>query len=177
MTIFTIRLRQILNDYFNESELQNLAFDLGVDYENLPGKAKSDKARELIAFLDRRGRLAELVQRCHQLRPNAPWPTDDEKGDNASQAQPSATTTGRQRDHFAHYETGLTNLLAQMGPGHPRYTEGLGYQNRLQENISQVRQHGDSETRRSERSEIILQLNNLALSVLGQSFNELCSPH
>lgn len=179
ITISTNKLRQILIDYFDESELQNLAFDLGVDYENLPGQSKGDKARGLIAFLERRGRLSELVQACHQLRLNAPW-----EGELAQEAQQTSdmlrvSSTSQmvewRRDNFAHYEIGLASLLTQIGQGHSRYVEGLGYQTRLKENIDGARHHGDSETRRSERSEIIGQLNNLALSVLGKSFNELCS--
>lgn len=66
----THKLRQILTNYFNESELQNLTFDLGVDYENLAGKSEADKARELLAFLERRGRVSELVEIIIRLRPN-----------------------------------------------------------------------------------------------------------
>jgi hypothetical protein len=32
-----IQLRQALDAHFNESELRDLCFALGVDYENLPG--------------------------------------------------------------------------------------------------------------------------------------------
>lgn len=67
------RLRQILTHYFDESELRNLSFDLGVDYESLPGATKGDKARELVAYFERRDRLAELIQACHGLRPDASW--------------------------------------------------------------------------------------------------------
>lgn len=68
------RLRQLLSDYFSESELQTLVFDLGLDYEMLPGPTKGDKARELITQLRRRGRLTELVEAGRQLRPNLEWP-------------------------------------------------------------------------------------------------------
>lgn len=180
MTISTNNeLRQILIDYFDEGELQNLTFDLSVDYENLPGKTKGDKARELIAFLERRGRVSELVQACRQLRPNAPWESEFDKEDlqtsNMPQAKPTSPAAEHRRDNFAHYEVGLANLLEQIGQDHPRYVEGLGYQTRLLDNINWARRHGDSEARRSERSEIIAQLNTLALSVLGKSFNELCN--
>lgn len=67
-------LRQLLIQHFNDGELQTLCFDLGVDYENLPGQAKADKARELVEYVQRRNRLAYLVQMCQQLRPNATWP-------------------------------------------------------------------------------------------------------
>lgn len=178
MTISTDKLRQILNDYLNESELQNLAFDLGVDYENLPGKSKGDKARELIAFLERRGRLSDLIQTCYQLRPNAPWEGKFDKENlqtsNISHSKPTSQVSGRYKDSFTHYEIGLVNLVEQIGQDHPRYVEGLGYQTRLRENINWARHHGDTETRRSERSEIIAQLNDLALTVLGESFTDLC---
>ena len=52
-------LRQILAERFNEGELRTLCFDLGIDYENLPGQGKADKARELVAYFQRRGDIAK----------------------------------------------------------------------------------------------------------------------
>jgi hypothetical protein len=54
---------------FSESELRDLCFDLGIDFEELPGETKSDKARELIAYCLRRGLVFELLTQCAQLRP------------------------------------------------------------------------------------------------------------
>jgi hypothetical protein len=65
------KLRRTLTTCFNESELRDLCFDLRVDYDDLPGQSKADKARELVAYFNRRGRLAELTKVCGQLRPNA----------------------------------------------------------------------------------------------------------
>ena len=67
------KLRQVLSTLFNESELSSLCFDLSVNYENLPGNGTSDKARELIAHLDRRGRISELVDSIRMLRPQVVW--------------------------------------------------------------------------------------------------------
>ena len=67
-------LHQLLIQHFDDSELQTLCFDLGVDYENLPGQTKADKARELVEYMQRRNRLADLIQLCQQLRPSATWP-------------------------------------------------------------------------------------------------------
>jgi hypothetical protein len=67
-------LRHIITTYFNLGELHTLCFDLNVDYDSLPGAGKGDKARELVAYMERHGRSAELVSACRQLRPNAPWP-------------------------------------------------------------------------------------------------------
>ncbi|MBK9711493.1 MAG: hypothetical protein IPO81_09230 [Kouleothrix sp.] len=68
-----VKLRQIITDFFSDDELRELCFDLGIDYENLPGAGKAAKARELVAYAQRRGRMQDLVTTCQQLRPNAPW--------------------------------------------------------------------------------------------------------
>jgi len=67
------QLRQNLIDHFSDGELRDLCFDLGVDYENLPGQTKADKARELLSDLDHRGRIPELIQHCSMLRSNVAW--------------------------------------------------------------------------------------------------------
>jgi hypothetical protein len=63
-------LRRILVDRFSQSELKDLAFDLGVDYEALPNGSKSDKARELVAYFDRRNRIPLLVREIRNRRPD-----------------------------------------------------------------------------------------------------------
>jgi len=65
-----VKLRQDLTDHFNESELRDLCFDLDVDYESLPGEGKGDKARELVAYFERRGRTCELADLVKRLRPH-----------------------------------------------------------------------------------------------------------
>ena len=67
------QLRRVLDEYFNETELRNLCFDMGIDYEGLSSGGKTDKARELIAHCERHVRVDELERRCRELRPNAPW--------------------------------------------------------------------------------------------------------
>src|SRR5258706_4922495 len=66
-------LRQLLTAHFNTGELQDLCFDLNIDYESLPGQGKGDKARELIAYAQRHGRTAQLVSLVRRLRPNVDW--------------------------------------------------------------------------------------------------------
>lgn len=61
-------LFEMLNSQFNEGELQELMFLLAVDYEEVPGTTKRDKAREIINFLDRRGRKDELISKVYELR-------------------------------------------------------------------------------------------------------------
>jgi nucleoside phosphorylase len=70
---YRTKLRQNLVDNFGDNDLRDLCFDMGVDYESLPGEGKSAKARELISFCERRGRLPDLVTKCYELRPNVAW--------------------------------------------------------------------------------------------------------
>jgi hypothetical protein len=67
------RLRRALMAYFDEADIQTLCFDLGIDYDNLPGGSKSVKIVELIEYLARLGKIPELIDHCSQYRPNVPW--------------------------------------------------------------------------------------------------------
>ncbi|MEM7114252.1 MAG: hypothetical protein AAF614_17590, partial [Chloroflexota bacterium] len=55
-------LRQKIIRHFSSSELQDLCFDLGIDYESLDGVAKKDKVRELISYAIRRNQLQVLIE-------------------------------------------------------------------------------------------------------------------
>ena len=68
-----VSLRQILTERFNDDELRSLCFDLGVDYDNLGGEGKAGKARELVAYLERRGDIPKLVEAVRQARPGISW--------------------------------------------------------------------------------------------------------
>jgi hypothetical protein len=70
---YCTQLRQLLTDHFDAEELCTLCFDLGVDYDNLRGEGKTNKVRELVAYLERRGRIPELVATCHHQRPKVSW--------------------------------------------------------------------------------------------------------
>jgi hypothetical protein len=50
-------LRRLLDKHFGESELRDLSWDLEIEFDNLPAIAKKDKAREMIALLERTSRL------------------------------------------------------------------------------------------------------------------------
>ncbi|MBN1136747.1 MAG: hypothetical protein JXM73_09175, partial [Anaerolineae bacterium] len=78
-------------------------------------------------------------------------------------------------DVYARYENGLAALVERIGNGAVQSGVSV-YQHRLKENIFRSRRHGDTETRRAERAEIIDHLNQLTTSQLAISFNELCGP-
>jgi hypothetical protein len=69
MALDRSELLRYLVKHYSLEELQTICFDLGVDYDNLGGSGKSGKARELIQYLERRGRLDELATVLREDRP------------------------------------------------------------------------------------------------------------
>jgi len=67
------QIRETLDTFFDDGELRTLCFDLGIDYDNLPGDGKADKARELVSYCERRGEVVTLFQAIYRRRPNAFW--------------------------------------------------------------------------------------------------------
>jgi hypothetical protein len=67
------RLVDGMNRYFSLEEIETLAFVLGIDFDNLGGGSKGSKTRELVMFMDRRGRLEELINRLRRERPHVTW--------------------------------------------------------------------------------------------------------
>lgn len=66
-------LHQNINQHFDISELKSICLELNIDYENLSGYNKLDKCRELISYLQRRGRLNDLIHVCERQRPHIKW--------------------------------------------------------------------------------------------------------
>lgn len=68
-----IKIRRILVERFDDEELRTLCFDLGVNYDNLPGKGRKGKARDLVAWLDRHRQIGNLVKVARQHRQDIAW--------------------------------------------------------------------------------------------------------
>ncbi len=68
-----VQLRQILVERFTDDELRTLAYDLGLDYDSLNGTTKAGRARELVAYMERRQQLEELVRAGRLQRPDIGW--------------------------------------------------------------------------------------------------------
>jgi len=75
---YLARLRQDIVEYFDDSDLHDLCFDMRIDYDNLPGQSKKDKARELIAYCMRTSCVPDLVTQLKRLRPKVSWESEDE---------------------------------------------------------------------------------------------------
>ena len=62
-------LRDILSTYFTIEDLKNLCADLNFSHEDLPAETRSGMAREIITYLEQRGRLPELAEYVKRERP------------------------------------------------------------------------------------------------------------
>ena len=67
------QLRDKLVKHFDEGELRALCMDLSLNYGDLPGRSRPERALELVAFLERSGRIPELVSLCVEKRPKVTW--------------------------------------------------------------------------------------------------------
>jgi hypothetical protein len=60
-------LRQYLMTHYRLHELEQMAIDLGIDWEQLDAGAKKEKVRSLLQYLYRRNRVGELVDLMHDI--------------------------------------------------------------------------------------------------------------
>lgn len=63
-------LYKLINDSFSLDDLRDMCFEMDVDYESLPGESKRGKARELVQYCRRAGRLDELSRHFQAERPH-----------------------------------------------------------------------------------------------------------
>lgn len=67
--IFQQKLRKWLVDHFNISEIYNICFDMGINHGELSEDGISSKARQLVEYCNRRGRIKELEEKIKSYRP------------------------------------------------------------------------------------------------------------
>ncbi|MBK8128069.1 MAG: pentapeptide repeat-containing protein [bacterium] len=87
-------LRRKITSHFSLGELKVLCHDVMVDYDELAGEEKVEKVANLIGYLARRGRLADLVVVLKEERPKADWeesiPSPDKQVQDAEKLLPLA---------------------------------------------------------------------------------------
>lgn len=66
--------RQKMSESYNMEELRLIAFDLGIDFDNLPAGSKDGKIADLMDYCRRAGRLSDLETIVRRERPNVNWP-------------------------------------------------------------------------------------------------------
>lgn len=69
----TVHLYEQLLAGFSLDEMHDLCFHLGISHGEIAGDTRNQFARNLVSYLQRRGRLAELVRLARQLRPHLDW--------------------------------------------------------------------------------------------------------
>lgn len=69
-----IQLYQIIDNAFILEELGLLCADMGIDYDHLPGSEKRTKILDLLEYVARQNRQADLLHRLRELRPRMDWP-------------------------------------------------------------------------------------------------------
>lgn len=68
-----VELRNTFRNRLNLSELADLCQDLGLNIEDLPGTSRSEKSRELAAYIGRRDLVSKLADVGPNLLPDIPW--------------------------------------------------------------------------------------------------------
>lgn len=104
-TYYVNQLRKLIVNHFSLDDLQTLTFELGIDYDTIPGKEKNSKTRELIEACIRQSCLEKLVSRLRETRPKVDWPLVPENFD-ISQALKDVTENDNQplKKSFTHSE-------------------------------------------------------------------------
>jgi len=64
-----IELMRFIGTHFDMDEITDLAYQLGIDIENVAGENKEAKARSLVRYMQRRKRLEQLRELARSLRP------------------------------------------------------------------------------------------------------------
>jgi hypothetical protein len=66
-------LRRNLSNYFNDSDLRQLCFDLDVDYDRLRTYPHKQQAKQLVQLMTHDNRLTDLLAACTLIRPTLNW--------------------------------------------------------------------------------------------------------
>lgn len=69
-----VELSKLIRQHYDLNEFKNLCFELQVAYDDLPGETLTNRVEALVEYLERRGRVPELLTLVKQERPNATWP-------------------------------------------------------------------------------------------------------
>lgn len=68
------RVAHLVDHHFNENELRTLCLDFHLEYENVEGETKAEKALELAMYFYRRKTLDVFVNWLAGQRPEVDWP-------------------------------------------------------------------------------------------------------
>jgi len=113
------KLHARLLHYFDVEELRDLCFHLGVEYDDLRGEGRKGKARELLKFCARDGKIEELLTAIQERRPQVDWPKASEFPQTAvwqeRKVEREIVADHRQEDTLRKYLDQLQGLLLEKG--------------------------------------------------------------
>jgi hypothetical protein len=74
-TKYLRELRRNIVAHFNLEELQTITFDVGLDWDDIPGgETKGPRTQNLLKTLIHRGRLGNLITLLREIEPAVEWP-------------------------------------------------------------------------------------------------------
>lgn len=71
---------ELFDTHINAPELKDVAFELKIDYDNLPAETKRGKMRELVKQLMKERREYQLLAWLQKKRPDVLWPPSLDTG-------------------------------------------------------------------------------------------------
>lgn len=63
-----------IKEHFDQNEIGDLAFSVGIQPDAIIGDTRSVSARNLVSMAERQDRLDELIVECRNVRPHVDWP-------------------------------------------------------------------------------------------------------
>lgn len=129
------QIHQQLVANFDEEELKTLCLSLGLSYDDLPASGRVNKARELVTYLARRGRLPDLRTAVATARPHAIWPGETAVSPTLPTRSDRWQLSAEDRSHLINLLVERSELrtpdrrdafLAEMLAGSPRQRDILG---------------------------------------------------
>lgn len=70
MTVQLAKIYNFVREFYSLDELRTLCFELGIEFENLGGRTRNAKSRELILQLGQQRRLDDLLKALQTTRRN-----------------------------------------------------------------------------------------------------------
>lgn len=67
------KLRHNMLNYLSRAEIKGISFDLGLDFNRLPGESLDEKVAELILASQRQNKVRELIQGCQETNSHVDW--------------------------------------------------------------------------------------------------------
>lgn len=69
----------VMEQAYDESELRDLSFSMGIDYESIAGETRRNKVRSLVSHFFRRNTLDIFIDFLEGDRPNWRWRLEEKE--------------------------------------------------------------------------------------------------